>query len=1133
VSTTEELRIAVAMSGGVSLAIWMGGVAKELDRLRRGESAYAPLLELMGQQPVVDLVSGTSAGGLNGALLGAAIAGDRGLDGLRALWVDKGDFRALLRSPSEPDPPSLLRGDAYFLRELYRAFADLLPSAPRTDDDFSHFKLFTTVTLMRGRARRFEDSLGTPLDELEHRGTLCFRAPHFARAARPVPGAVDANAAALALAARSSASYPIAFEPSLVPVGEPGDDPFHPDMAAFAWWRESGFALDGGLVLNRPVRPLIQAIPDQPPAIGSVRRLLLYVSPNPPGRLAPDPSLLDPPTLLDVGAAIAGAIASQSIADDLEAIRAHNEQVDRRRRLDAALHALTDEQLAPLAALLREQWCERRGRLFARRVVRRLVERGAIDDVVRLADDDLSLAARLADRHEAALRAALDVDTAQVLAIDSGPVDRALRAAQWLARNALRTNAAAGAAEQLAERRAELGRARAELAALDERVLATWADGVARALADGAAIDGLAIAPASGEAMAEIASRAHDARAAIAGLVLQDGEAVATYAEQAVAIAEAPTVAPARPAADPLWRQVCDEAIAVQTSAIGNVADVAPDVDPAIAWASAALSRLAGTPRTVTDPARRAVLVDIASAALLDDEGGDEPIALVQVSANAPNAFDGRARPDEKLTGLQLHHFGAFHKPSWRANDWMWGRLDGAHSLVEAVLDPARLRRSRFGPLPPADPNAVHAIAREIVRGLAAAATGLHLTGVPVADDGVDPATLARLVDAAERAGVRDVHFLTRDFSSRWSRSFAEVLRALEPDGRAEHLRGSVEWVARRLQLGVLRDELLELAACARNDPHRGDVLPRPLLGLLAAAGPYLAPAPGTTGARRATTPVPVPDADTLVEIFRACHVGEELLAGEVTTARFADTATHALATTVGALSGSRSPAVVRPVAAGLRGITRAIATIARLVADRSQIAFAALAVMITLSASVVALAVIERANPLPWIAWLALALLLSAAVVGLFRKPGLIGGGLVVAVTLLLWGSAGLALVTRYTDVGQLAAATLGAVLLIGLLTYGAGALLAPDGRWRRAGAVVLVLLVAGAAYAGWRAVDGIAIETDPDAACPAPDGDGRALCVVIEDRASARAAALVGGAVVLVLVMWLVVRRWRTRTR
>ena len=40
----------------------------------------------------------------------------------------------------------------------------------------------------------------------------------------------------------------------------------------------------------------------------------------------------------------------------------------------------------------------------------------------------------------------------------------------------------------------------------------------------------------------------------------------------------------------------------------------------------------------------------------------------------------------DKLAGVELAHFGAFLKRSWRANDWMWGRLDAAERLV-TLLD--------------------------------------------------------------------------------------------------------------------------------------------------------------------------------------------------------------------------------------------------------------------------------------------------------------------------------------------------------------------------------------------------------------------------------------------------------------
>jgi hypothetical protein len=71
----------------------------------------------------------------------------------------------------------------------------------------------------------------------------------------------------------------------------------------------------------------------------------------------------------------------------------------------------------------------------------------------------------------------------------------------------------------------------------------------------------------------------------------------------------------------------------------------------------------------------------------------EQPLELIQVSADTRSLLAPR-RPtaDSKLTGLQFHHFGAFYKRTWRANDWMWGRVDGAGWLVHILLDPRRLQ---------------------------------------------------------------------------------------------------------------------------------------------------------------------------------------------------------------------------------------------------------------------------------------------------------------------------------------------------------------------------------------------------------------------------------------------------------
>jgi len=115
----EEIRFGVVMNGGVSLAVWMGGVALELDRLVKaggGSGPYADLLRLTGCTARVDVVSGTSAGGVNGAALALAqVNRFADLASLRDVWVEQGRIEALLRQPFRGAPSSLLKGDDHFL----------------------------------------------------------------------------------------------------------------------------------------------------------------------------------------------------------------------------------------------------------------------------------------------------------------------------------------------------------------------------------------------------------------------------------------------------------------------------------------------------------------------------------------------------------------------------------------------------------------------------------------------------------------------------------------------------------------------------------------------------------------------------------------------------------------------------------------------------------------------------------------------------------------------------------------------------------------------------------------------------------------------------------------------------------
>src|SRR4051794_39121687 len=120
---TKEHRIAVVMYGGISLAIYMNGISQELLSLVRSTAAGAPpnptgtekiyrelalLLsdEHDGQNHVrfiIDIISGTSAGGINGVFLAKALIARRDIESLKRTWIEEGDFQKLLNDQSRKD----------------------------------------------------------------------------------------------------------------------------------------------------------------------------------------------------------------------------------------------------------------------------------------------------------------------------------------------------------------------------------------------------------------------------------------------------------------------------------------------------------------------------------------------------------------------------------------------------------------------------------------------------------------------------------------------------------------------------------------------------------------------------------------------------------------------------------------------------------------------------------------------------------------------------------------------------------------------------------------------------------------------------------------------------------------------
>ena len=118
----RELRLALVCYGGISLAVYMHGITKEIWRLARASRAardgdsvnggsegvyHAMLQEIQDSTGVrlrvlVDIVSGASAGGINAVFLAQAIATGQSLDPLTNLWLQEADVEALLAPGQGP-----------------------------------------------------------------------------------------------------------------------------------------------------------------------------------------------------------------------------------------------------------------------------------------------------------------------------------------------------------------------------------------------------------------------------------------------------------------------------------------------------------------------------------------------------------------------------------------------------------------------------------------------------------------------------------------------------------------------------------------------------------------------------------------------------------------------------------------------------------------------------------------------------------------------------------------------------------------------------------------------------------------------------------------------------------------------
>jgi hypothetical protein len=326
-----EFRFGMVLYGGVSLAVYIYGIVVEAQRLLRAAEAlergkddeqllpYMRALEAAGISKVsIDLLSGTSAGGINGILLAKALARRSDVYVTKDLWLDGGDIEQLLQPPSLAKPHSLLQSRA-FERQLRNGMRRLDEpqrgvGAPRILD------LFVSSTHLRGGNRLFVDSLGDSIETLQYRYVI----QRKLRTPQEGPGEEKQGYKAddfttednetLVKLARATSAFPFAFEPVEITEGDgllPKGD--------------GGWFADGGILNNKPFTEAVETIvsrsSDRP-----VWRWLFSIDPDP--KLAKDEESREmPPFDQTVVRSIAAIPRYQSIARDLLALDQHNEKV--------------------------------------------------------------------------------------------------------------------------------------------------------------------------------------------------------------------------------------------------------------------------------------------------------------------------------------------------------------------------------------------------------------------------------------------------------------------------------------------------------------------------------------------------------------------------------------------------------------------------------------------------------------------------------------------------------------------------------------------------------------------------------------------------------------------------------------
>jgi len=316
---------------------------------------------------IIDVLSGTSAGGINAIYLAKAFANNQQIDQLKDLWINEGDIELLLNDKESvrgtgllnQSPPQSLLNSRRMYSKLLRSLNDMEESNPSQENFDSPFvdelDLFITTTDIEGVPvpLRLSDNV---VFERRHRNVF-----HFRYGKAEVVGAHFNDFRAklnpfLAFAARCTSSFPFAFEPMrLSDINEVlnifGGEQKEHQSDSEVWQRffqeeldprtgspvkPSRSAIrsfgDGGYLDNKPFSHATDTLINRQSEV-PVDRKLIYIEPS-PEHPEDFPSFAQKPNALkNVKAAVLDLPTYETIREDLQRILERNQLIERVNRI--------------------------------------------------------------------------------------------------------------------------------------------------------------------------------------------------------------------------------------------------------------------------------------------------------------------------------------------------------------------------------------------------------------------------------------------------------------------------------------------------------------------------------------------------------------------------------------------------------------------------------------------------------------------------------------------------------------------------------------------------------------------------------------------------------------------------------